>query len=315
MLEKVSIFGPASLSNLGPGFDTLGLCLEHIGDIVEVCRSKQPGITIELDECGREAGIPVDPSRNTAGVAAARVLSMMELKDGVLLRIKKGFTPGSGIGSSAACAAAAAWGVNALYGSPFTKDELVEAVLDGEAIASGARHGDNALPALLGGLILVSSKYPSQYRKIQVPCKIWIALISPRLQVLTKEARTLLPAHVPLEKAVFQASALGFMVDAFRAGDLEAVGHWMMCDQIAEPVRAQLVPCYTTVKTAALHNGAFGCALTGSGPAMFAITNEERHAQAIVEAMIHACTEHKIEATGYVSSLNESGATNTFDKS
>ena len=315
MLEKVTIFGPASLSNLGPGFDTLGFCLDGIGDEIEISRSEKPGISITLDECGRKAGIPVNPTKNTAGVAAASVLNLLGVQDGLSLGIKKGFTPGSGIGSSAACAAAAAWGVSTLYGSSLSKDDIINAVLDGEAVASGARHGDNALPSLLGGLILVSSRAPSCYRKISIPTKIWIALILPRLKVLTKSARAMLPEFVPLRDAVFQASALGFMVDAFRSGDLKEVGRWMMCDQVAEPVRSQLVPCYDAVKSAALHRGAFGCALTGSGPAMYAITDSAKKAQSIMKAMIDASVEEGIEAAGYISSLNESGATEIHNRS
>ena len=305
--EKVSVFGPASLSNLGPGFDTLGLCLEGVGDIVEASHSELTGVSIDLDASGVQARIPTDPEKNTAGVAAQEVLKLLGSKTGVHLHIKKGFTPGSGIGSSAACAAAAAWAVNVLHGSPLKKDEILDAVLEGEAVASGARHGDNALPALLGGLILVSSQNPTVYRRIEIPTPFSIALILPRLQVLTKQARAMLPQQVPLRTAVYQASALGFMIDAFKAGDIEEVGKWIMRDQLAEPVRSQLVPCYNAVRTAALDHGALGCALTGSGPAMFAITDTNDRAHAIVKAMLDASASQDIDAAGYVSSPNESG--------
>ena len=308
MLEKVCVFGPASLSNLGPGFDTLGLCLKDVGDVVEVCKSDKEGVAIFLDDCGSKAGIPVDPFKNTAGVAALEVLKLLGATTGVDLYIKKGFTPGSGIGSSAACAAAAAWAVNVLHGTPLSKDDLLEAVLEGEAIASGAKHGDNALPALLGGLILVSSQHPTEYRRISIDYPFFISLILPQIQVLTKKARAMLPATVPLKTAVFQASALGFMVDAFRAGDLAEVGRWMMQDQLAEPVRADLVPCYDSVKRAALGSGAFGCALTGSGPAMFAISEDEVTAKRIMQSMIEASNLHGISASGYITAPNEAGA-------
>ncbi len=310
--EKVSVFGPASLSNLGPGFDTLGLCLEGIGDLVTAEKRDDPGVVIRVDAQGErriETNIPLDPAKNTAGIAALEVLQALQVREGVCLHIKKGFTPGSGIGSSAACAAAAAWAVNLLFGSPYTKNEVIEAVLAGEAVASGARHGDNALPALLGGLILVSSQNPSRYRRIRVEASLWIALIVPQIKVLTREARTMLPQYIPIKKAVFQASALAFMIDAFRSGDLKELGFLMMQDQLAEPVRAQLVPCYNQVKSAALESGAFGCSLTGSGPAMFAITDRESHAATITQAMLDASVARGVKAVGYVSRINEFGAT------
>ena len=154
---------------------------------------------------------------------------------------------------------------------------------------------------------MVSSQNPSIYRRITVGNPFWIALILPEIQVLTKKARAMLPTSVPLKAAVHQASALGFMIDAFRSGDLEAVGNWMMKDQLAEPVRSDLVPCYNSVKSAALSAGAYGCALTGSGPAMFAITDSKLKAKSILNAMIEASAQHTINATGYVSTLNESG--------
>ena len=301
------MFGPASLSNLGPGFDTIGLCLDGVGDIIEARISNKPGVHIYLDECGIKAGIPTEPNKNTAGVAAMEVLKLLKSPIGVDLHINKGFVAGSGIGSSAACAAAAAWAVNLLLGEVLKKDDLLDAVLEGEAIASGAKHGDNVLPALLGGLILVSSENPSEYRRISVNAPIWISLILPEIQVLTKVARAMLPESVSLKTAVNQASALGFMIDALVAGDLPEVGRWMMKDQLAEPVRADLVPCYTSVKQAALDTGAYGCALTGSGPAMFAVTDDETKANDILQSMIEATRHHHIDATGYVTTLNESG--------
>ena len=308
MVEKVRVFGPASLSNLGPGFDTLGLCLEDIGDVLEVMRSGEEGVKIYLDKCGIQAQIPTDPNKNTAGVAAIETMKRLGVSGGLELHIKKGFTAGSGIGSSAACAAAAAWAVNVLYGRALDKDDLLEAVLAGETVASGARHGDNVLPALLGGLILVSSRNPIKYRKIKIDYPFFISLILPKIQVLTKNARAMLPESVSMQKAIFQASALGFMIDAFREGDLAEVGHWMMQDQLAEPVRADLVPCYNSVKKAALDSGAFGCALTGSGPAMFAISDNELRANEVKRAMEEASRYHNIDVEGYVTTLNKVGA-------
>ncbi len=299
---RVTVFGPASLSNLGPGFDTIGLCLQAdgLGDTVEAWLTDEPGVRVTLDPAGFGADLPLDPALNTAAAAARLVMIRTGQTAGIALHIRKGFAPGSGIGSSAASAVAGAWAANLLAGGGCTREDLVEAVLVGESLASGSRHGDNVLPALFGGLVLVSSHDPSRFRKIPLPDDLWIAVVLPQVQVLTRAARAILPAEVPLRSAVDNASALAFMIDAFRAGDWEEVGDWMMRDRIVEPVRATLLPCYDAVRSAALEAGAHGCALTGSGPAMFAITDNALRAGAIQIAMEDASRRMGIVATGYV---------------
>lgn len=305
--EVVRVFGPASLSNLGPGFDTLGLCLEGIGDVIEARKLEVPGVQIVLEDHPFSAGITLDPKKNTAGLAAHRVAESLGYTGGLALRIQKGFKPGSGIGSSAASAVGAAYAVGELLCPGIRKADLVDAVLAGEALASGARHGDNVLPALFGGLVLVSSSEPDKYRNIAIPEGLWIVVILPEVQVLTREARAMLPAQVPMQHAVNQASSLAFMIEAFRAGDWAEVGRRMMEDQLAEPVRSTLVPCYSQIKAAAMAAGAFGCALTGSGPAMFAISDKQTDAQSVLLAMQEASLATGIASSAYLSRVNDAG--------
>jgi homoserine kinase len=301
--ERVTVWGPGSLSNLGPGFDALGLCLKGAGDRVEAWRTPADGVQIVSDP---DAAFPVpgDATRNTAAVAADAVLRTLGVEGGVALRIRKGFKPGSGIGSSAASAVAGAWAANLACGSPLAKTDVVEAVLTGEAVASGARHGDNVLPALFGGLVLISSSDPTRYRCIQLGRVMHLAIVQPDVEVLTKEARALLPERVLLTDAVHNAAELAFMIDAFRAGDWTTVGRCIMSDRIVEPVRARLVPCYEPVRRAALDAGAYGCALTGSEPSMFAITATAGAAEVVLQAML---AEAGSGAAGFVSQADPLG--------
>lgn len=294
----ISAFGPASLSNLGPGFDALGLAIEGVGDVVEARWSRTSGVEVEAIEGADELSLV--PERNTAAVAAMGVLRRLGSERGVVLRIKKGIRPGSGIGSSAASAVAGAWAVNVLHGAPLEKEELVEAVLAGEQIASGTRHGDNVLPALFGGLVLVSSAEPERYRRLVLPRPLPIALIQPDVQVLTKAARAMLPERVPLRDAVHNASVLAFLIDAFHAGDWETVGRCVMQDRLIEPVRATLLPCYGAVRAAALEAGAYGCAISGSGPAMFALAENDAACTDVLSAMREACRCTGIASHGRV---------------
>jgi homoserine kinase len=155
--------------------------------------------------------------------------------------------------------------------------------------------------------VLVSSSNPSRYRQVALPEALHIAIILPDVEVLTKQAREMLPDLVPLRDAVHNASELAFLVDAYRCGDWETVGRCMMQDRLVEPVRARLVPCYRAVRRAALEAGAFGCALTGSGPAMFALAASEKDAARVRDAMVEASLAEGIDARGVLASANADG--------
>ncbi len=285
--HTVSVFGSASLSNLGPGFDTLGLCIKGIGDIIDARFSAEPGITITS-----EAPIPLEAKNNTAGRAAHLVMTKAADKRGLHLHIRKGIPIGSGIGGSAASASAGAWAANLLLGKPFTKNELAYEVLEAERLASGGTlHGDNALPSLLGGLILTSPVKPLDYRRIELTSPMHLVVVLPKRTILTADARTILPRVVPRLEAVHNASDLAFMLHSLMTGDWDTLAPYMMRDRIVEPARASLVPCYTKVRKAALDAGACAVALTGSGPAMFAIMKDAGAGSAICSAMVEAAGE------------------------
>jgi homoserine kinase len=305
-VNVVAVRGPASLSNLGPGFDTLGLAVEELGDVVEAWPREEPGVAVQAHS-DSIADVPMAPSANTAAVAAQAVLDKLRAPMGVVLRIRKGLPIGSGLGSSAASAVAGAWAAHRVLGAPLGKADLVDAVLAGEAVASGCRHGDNVLPALFGGMVLTHPERPTDYRRIPLPKPLPLALVLPHVQVLTQQARALLPDQVPLVDAVRNGADLAFLLDAVRAGDWEAMGRQIMTDRLVEPVRAQLVPCYAAVRRAALEADALGCALTGSGPALFAVARSADHAAAVAETMVQACRASGIEATGVATAADTQG--------
>jgi homoserine kinase len=302
------VTAPASLSNLGPGFDALGLAVEGLGDVVEVWTDDEPGVRVARSDTGA-AWTPPDAARNTAAVAAQHVLGTAGAAFGLTLRIRKGLTPGSGLGSSAASAVAGAWAANVACGEPLGKADLVEAVLAGEAVASGARHGDNVLPSLWGGAVLVSPSEPTRYRPVTLGCELHIALVVPHVEVLTRDARAILPEHVPLRGAVGNAAELAFLIDALVRGDVEAAGRSIERDTLVEPLRARLVPCYRSVREAARQAGALGCALSGSGPTLFALCLDAPSAQHVAQAMREASEADGIAAGAHAVRACRQGAT------
>lgn len=298
---------PASLANLGPGFDTLGLAIEGLDDRIEAWRTDAPGVVDVVASDGGAAWEMPTAERNTAAIGARAVLLLSGANGGLVLRVTKAVTPGSGLGSSAASAVGGAVAAAAALGLDLSTDArgvdgraaLIEAVLEGEAAASGAWHGDNALPSLFGGLVLVSSTDPTRYRRVDLGAPLHLAVILPRVEVLTKAARAMLPASVPLRDAVSNATHLAFLLDALRDGDAAEAGRCLMQDRLVEPVRSTLVPCYEAVRRVALDAGAHGVALSGSGPAMFALCRSALHASRTAEAMREASEGHGIPALAF----------------
>ena len=296
----VTAWGPATLSNLGPGFDALGLCVTGPGDRVTAWRTERGGVAVEA-----APPLPAD-ERNTAGRAAASVLRASGVGGGVALRVSKGIPLGSGVGGSAASAVAGAWATNEALGRPFGRGGLVEAVLDGEA-ATGSRHGDNVLPALLGGLVLVSPTDPCEHRRLALPTPPALPVLLPHVRVITREARAALPGSVPHADATAQAAALAFLLDALAAGDWARAGRHLMADRLHERYRAPLVPVYGAVRRAALDAGAAGCALSGSGPALFALPAPDADPAAILDAMRAASAAGGVEADGWLAEVDTEG--------
>lgn len=132
--------------------------LQGQGDTVEArIIDGEPGTVVIEDIVGDGGRLDKEPSQNCCGIAALETLAMLPggaPKCAIALRLHKGLPLGSGMGSSAASAAAACWAVNNLFGNVLTKEKLVLAGLKSEEMVSGY-HADNIAPALLGGFVLV----------------------------------------------------------------------------------------------------------------------------------------------------------------
>jgi len=308
MTDLVKAWAPASVSNLGPGFDALGIALSSWGDEISVrLMYEESTRSLIYDPEGVWTGTDV-LKENTAGVAALEVAAIGEYEGGFELTIKKGVRAGSGVGSSAASAVAAAVAMNAALGAHLSKVELIPAVLKGEAIVSGVEHGDNVMPALLGGIVLMRSESPSEFSTLPPPQGMRLVIVLPEVEVLTKTARTLLPDSVTLHEAVDHAARLSLLVDALHRNDVARVGELIMSDDIVEPCRAVLVKPYELLKRAALDAGAAGCALSGSGPAMFAITTSASSAEQIEKAFQSVCDASSIRCITTIDQVNQEGA-------
>ena len=203
----IKVFAPASVANVACGFDVLGFALEKPGDEIIVRFSDEPGLRITKIRGGK---LPYEVEKNTAGYAALKLLEHLgESNRGIEMEIHKKMPFGSGLGSSAASAAAAVFAINELLRRPLEKRDLLEFAVLGESIASGAIHADNVAPSLLGGFTLVRDSTTNDVHRIHVPRGMYATVIYPKVEVLTKEARAMLKTEVSLKNAVKQTANMG----------------------------------------------------------------------------------------------------------
>ena len=302
-MNQIKIFAPASVANVSCGFDVLGFCLEPIGDIMHVTKTESPGVTIG-SVTGQE--LPTDPLKNVASVAVLSLLETFKSSCGFKIDIDKKIKPGSGIGSSAASAAGAVFAVNQLLGSPYSRNELIQFAIAGEALASGAKHADNIAPVLLGGFTLVRSNKSLDVIKLPSPPDLVATIIHPKIELKTIHSRAILKKTIPLDKAVQQWGNLGAFVSALYTNDYELLSRSMK-DKIIEPFRAMLIPKFEEVKAAAINMGALGSGISGSGPSIYALSKGMKTAIEVGNAMKAQFDDLDIEYEVYVSKINEEG--------
>jgi homoserine kinase len=309
MSDVVTAFGPASIGNVGVGFDMLGLALAGVGDRVSARRVDEPGIRVaEVRGLDGEPHpyLSTDADENTASIAAKALWNDYGDRHGVELTVYKGVPLQSGMGSSAASAVAGAFAVNQLLGTPLPTERLLSYALVGEKYASGGLHADNVAPSLMGGMIFCPSVLLPDMVSLPVPKGVSAVLVHPELQVNTAHARAKLAKGYTMEQWLEQQAYFGGFVAACASSDLDLIRRTLK-DIIIEPQRSAAVPCFDAVKEVAEKNGALGCSLSGSGPSIFALC-EEAHATNIATAMEQACRALGIECQSWVSPLDAPGA-------
>lgn len=300
-------FAPATVSNVACGFDVLGFAIEGPGDLVVAEEQEENGVVI-ADLQGDEGRLPRQTERNTAGVAVRALLERAGLSGrGIALSIEKRMPLASGLGSSAASAVAAVVAVDALLGLGAPRPELLACALEGEKMACGSAHADNAAPSLYGGFVLVRGGAALEVVELPLVPRLTCALVRPHVAVETRGARLVLGDSVPLPAVVAQCGNLAALVAALFRQDLELLSRALV-DHVAEPKRAGLVPGFREVQAAARQAGALGCSLSGSGPSIFALCASPESAERVADAMKAALDALAIPADRWVSPAGTRGA-------
>lgn len=306
MNKKLCAFAPATIANLSCGFDVLGLALNSVGDRVEVAFAE--GTAIEITAIVNGDNLPKAADKNCCSVVMQKMRAQLGETRGLTIRIHKGFKSGSGLGSSSASSAAAAFVYNELLGQPFTKEELIPFAMEGERVACGAAHADNVAPAILGGIVLVREHNPIDVVPLPVLDSLYATLLFPNIKIKTADARQLLPTQIELTTATQQWANVGALVAALYSNDYDLLSKAMQ-DLVAEPYRSKLIPKYDELKKVAQQHGALAFGISGSGPSVFALTKDEATAKAVQKAMLQSYEDTGIETMSFINQvLAEGGA-------
>lgn len=265
-MSEILLRAPATIANFGPGFDVFALALAAPADIFRIRRTEEEGVVVRVVD-GREA-LPTEPGKNTAGLAALHYLKATGVRGGAEIEIRKSMPIASGLGSSAASAVAAAFGLDRLFGTRLPASDLIEIASEGEVASGGTPHADNVAGCFLGGFVIVRSRRPLLIDRLEAP-DIPIVVRVRRKSLTT--SRGLIPEHLPLARVKEQMAWCAAAVHAMATRDLARIGEAINRDHISEPVRSGYIGCYGTLKARALEAGALGFNVSGGGSSVFAI--------------------------------------------
>lgn len=302
-LREVRAFAPASVANVAVGFDLLGYAVQGVGDTVTVRRIDAPQVRIASIR-GAAVDLPMDAAGNTAGAALIALREAQALPFGFEIEIDKGIPLSSGMGGSAASCVAALVAANALLDAPLSREQLYLYSLDGEAVASGSRHGDNLGPMFLGGLVLSTL---DRMVPVPVPASWHSLLVHPDAELETRRARAALQGSYALKEFVAQSTNLALVLAGCHAGDAGMVRAGL-ADVLVEPRRAPLIGGFDAAKQAALAAGAMGGSISGAGPSVFAWFETRDAALAAAPKVQAAFADAGFDSQSWVTPLNSPGA-------
>lgn len=291
---------PCSTSNLGPGFDTLGLALDRFLTLTVTERTDGERVRITVEGNGKEH-IATDETNlvyNAMKVTAKQLGKELPPLD---LRISNGIPAYGGLGGSGAAIAGGVFAANAMLKAGLDKDAMLNIAVSIEG------HPDNVSAALFGGLTIncFDEQRRVHCRSVKIGPQLSVITCSPHFQVQTKEARKILPQQVSLKDAVTNIENASSLVAAMISGDFDAL-RYVTAERLHEQYRATLIPGFTDVKTAALQAGALSFNISGAGPTLFAFAIA--HQQQIADAMQQAFERTGQRATAEVMSVENAGA-------
>lgn len=296
---------PASVANLGPGFDALGLAIALRNRYV--FRLHPQGAHIDISGEGADE-LPRDAS-HLAYRSFAYTMEKLGHKLSGLEIVQTNQIPfAGGLGNSATAVVAGVTAATVFAGVRLSIDEMLKIATEIEG------HPDNVAPALLGGLVVCAGNdaHDVKYIHLPVPENLQAVLAVPDFTLNTTLARQVLPSHVPLKDAAFNVGHASLLMAAFCTGKFELLAAAMQ-DKLHQPYRAHLVPGLEQVCRDACRAGALGAALAGAGPTVMAFAKQvysnQREVEGIGAAMVNAFASCGIKSRYIIANLCYNGVT------
>lgn len=309
-MKAIEVSAPATIANLGPGYDLMGMALDQPRDVLKASLVDSGEDEVTVEGVGSDT-ISTDPAKNSSMVAGKAVLSRAGMgKYGLRMHLKKGVPPRMGMGSSGASSAAGAFAANMLLGKPLGELEVLECAMEGERAACGSAHADNVAPSLFGGIVVILGHKPLKVARLKPLEGVEVVEVSPCIELAeakTKIAREVLPKSVALGTVVLQMSSFAALLLGIAKGDPKMMGEGISGDRIVEPARASLIPGFPEVKEAALRAGAYGCSISGAGPSVFAIAPQGKGVE-IGEGMRECFARAGVKSKVSIHRMSEEGA-------
>ena len=254
---------PATSANMGPGFDSLGVALNLYNEFE--FRELEEGLKFNgmPKEFCNEKNIIYQAMKHCFDKAGYKIkgLEISELTQDVPVS--------RGLGSSSTCIVGGLVGANEILGKKFSEEELLEMAVEIEG------HPDNVAPALLGGMVVaIVDENKTFYDKVDVKKGIKFVSIIPNFRLSTKKARGVVPQQISLKDGVYNVSRAALMVACFSSGKYDLI-KYACKDAFHQNYRAKLIPGFEEVYNKSYDLGAWGCYLSGAGPTIMAIINEE----------------------------------------
>ena len=302
-MNSVKVFSPASVSNVCCGFDVLGFSIDGLGDELIITESDSKMVNIKKVKGYK---VPLAVEENTASVAAQSLLDFLNINHGFDIEINKIIKPGSGIGSSAASAVGAVYGINKLLGSPLKKHELLKFAMQGEFISSKTAPADNIASSLYGGLILVNNRVNYNVIELPVPKNLYAVIHHPLVEIKTSDSRKILPSSVGLNIASNQLSSIAGFIHSLHTKDFDLM-QLILKDYLVENYRLDSIPLFKEIKNISRSNNAICCSISGSGPSIFSLVNGYSNAKKLQLVCDDIYSKNNIKFESYVTGLNSKG--------
>ena len=292
MSFKVSV--PASTSNIGPGFDALGLALTLYNDFVI---SPSESFSVEVEGEGA-FDLPKDES-NLFLRAYKSTAEYLGFSQPISVRLVNRIPLGRGLGSSATAIVGGILAAERMAGKKLSLPEVIDVAFKFEP------HPDNVLPAYTGGFVVAATNGDLAYVKLDFPEELKVIIVVPELFLSTEDSRAVLPSGYSKEDVIFNIQRVGLLMGALQKKDFSLLKEAVK-DRVHQPYRGDIIPGFWDVLSQGYKEGAYAVYLSGAGSCIGALADD--NFDSIGKAMCDVFESLGIESKYLVLDVDKEGA-------